>query len=262
MANCPKCGAHLKFTDWRPECPKCGVNMIYYGMEEQLLHDAEKAEAEHAVFQKRMDRMKASLIGGPLQIARIVCAVIPVAGLFLPLALLKLGEAPYMQARDVSVNVLTIVNYISNLLDVNGLMAMMKTGILGRTFQYYAVSIIALLLCVVLGLFAFFRLICSAKRKSCVKNVVISALQLLLLCAGVFAFGRFSSGISYIFPSFISASLGFGIYVYALLHLPKLIIDLIFAIKPMKVRYKEDEEAAKAADAPAEETQAEPAVTE
>ena len=56
MANCPKCGAHLKLTDWRPTCPHCGINLIYYGMEERLLEDADKAESEHAVFQKNNDQ--------------------------------------------------------------------------------------------------------------------------------------------------------------------------------------------------------------
>lgn len=42
MANCPKCGAHLKVSDWRPTCPHCGINLIYYGMEERLLEDADQ----------------------------------------------------------------------------------------------------------------------------------------------------------------------------------------------------------------------------
>ena len=86
MANCPKCGAHLKLTDWRPTCPHCGINLIYYGMEERLLEDADKAESEHAVFQKKLDRLKASFIGSPLTIIRIVLSLLPIGALMLPLA--------------------------------------------------------------------------------------------------------------------------------------------------------------------------------
>ena len=69
MANCPKCDYHLKLTDWRPNCPSCGVNLVYYGMEERLLADADKAEAEHSHFQKKIDRAKASFVGSKLAIA-------------------------------------------------------------------------------------------------------------------------------------------------------------------------------------------------
>ena len=86
MANCPKCGARLKLTDWRPTCPHCGINLIYYGMEERLLEDADKAESEHAVFQKKLDRLKASFIGSPLTIIRIVLSLLPIGALMLPLA--------------------------------------------------------------------------------------------------------------------------------------------------------------------------------
>ncbi len=239
MAECPKCGTHLKLTDWRPECPKCGVNMIYYGMEANLLADAEKAEAEHARFQKRIDRMKASLVGGPLQIARIAFGLIPVAGLFLTLASVNLREAPYIAAKTVNVNILTIVDYISNILDVNGLLAAFSSSIIGTPMIMFAVSLVCLLLSVVLGLFGFFRLICSAQKKSCVKNVVISCLQIVLTVAAVITFTRFSSGINNVFPSLVSASVGFGVWVYLALHLPTMAANIIFAKKPMEVKYTE-----------------------
>jgi len=60
MAKCPKCGRKLTLFDWKPNCPNCGVNLVYYGMEERLLDEADKAEAEHARLQKRIDRLKAA----------------------------------------------------------------------------------------------------------------------------------------------------------------------------------------------------------
>lgn len=238
MANCPKCNAKLKLTDWRPECPHCGVNMVYYGMEDRLLAEAEKAEAEHARFQKRIDRMKASLVGGPLQIARIVFAFLPIAGLFLPLAKLTLGEAPYLAAKTVNANILTIVDLLSNS-DLGALLGTFSSGVFGRPMLFFALSIVLLALSVVLGLFGFFRLLCSAKKKSCIKNIVVSCVQLLLIVVGSVLFGRFSSGIAAVFPAYISASLGIGVIVFALLHLPSIIANVLFTIKPMEVKYKE-----------------------
>ena len=94
-ATCPKCGGKLKLTDWRPNCPHCGVNMVYYGMEERLLLDADKAEAEHARTQPRIDRLKAAFVGSKLAIARIVFSVLPIAALFLPIAKFAF-KAPYV----------------------------------------------------------------------------------------------------------------------------------------------------------------------
>ena len=45
---CPKCGYKLSMIDIKPECPVCGVNQVYYGMEESLKKEADRAEFEHA----------------------------------------------------------------------------------------------------------------------------------------------------------------------------------------------------------------------
>ena len=86
MANCPHCGYHLRLTDWKPDCPKCGVNLNYYKANERLLDESEKAEAEHAKFQPKVDRAKAAYAGSWKAIMRIVLTLLPVGALFLPLA--------------------------------------------------------------------------------------------------------------------------------------------------------------------------------
>ena len=58
MANCPKCGYHLRMIDIKADCPKCGVNLIYYNHQERLDADADKAEEEHIKFQPKIDRVK------------------------------------------------------------------------------------------------------------------------------------------------------------------------------------------------------------
>lgn len=65
MANCPKCGYHLKITDWKPNCPNCKVNMVNYGAEERLKADAEKAETERADFRNKLSK-STSIVLGPM----------------------------------------------------------------------------------------------------------------------------------------------------------------------------------------------------
>lgn len=242
MANCPKCNAHLKLTDWRPECPKCGVNMVYYGMEESLLRDAEKAEAEHAKFQKGLDRFKASCIGGKRQIARLVLAIIPIAGLFLPLAKISIAEGPYMPAKDISVNILTIVmDYFMELFDINLITSGISSPVLGTPVLMFALSIVLLVLSIVMGIVNFGRCFCSSKPSSCKKNMVVSILSVLLLVGACATFSVFSSSINEVFPSMITASVGFGMFVTMALHVPVIVLNAMLVKNPIVVKYKEIE---------------------
>lgn len=240
MANCPKCNAHLKLTDWRPECPKCGVNMVYYGMEESLLKDAEKAEAEHAKFQKGLDRFKASSIGGARQIARLILAIIPVAGLFLPLAKLSVAEGPYMAAKDINVNILTIVmDYFMELFDINLITTGISSPVIGTAMLTFALSIVLLVLSIVMGILNFGRCFCSSKVSSCKKNVVVSVLSVLLLVGACITFSVFSKEISAVFPGMVDAGIGFGIFVTMALHLPVIIVNITCINNPIVVKYTE-----------------------
>lgn len=242
MANCPKCNAHLKLTDWRPECPKCGVNMVYYGMEESLLRDAEKAEAEHAKFQKGLDRFKASCIGGKRQIARLVLAIIPIAGLFLPLAKISIAEGPYMAAKDISANILTIVmDYFMELFDINLITSGISSPVLGTPVLMFALSIVLLVLSIVMGIVNFGRCFCSSKPSSCKKNMVVSILSVLLLVGACATFSVFSSSINEVFPSMITASVGFGMFVTMALHVPVIVLNAMLVKNPIVVKYKEIE---------------------
>lgn len=240
MANCPKCNAHLKLTDWRPECPKCGVNMVYYGMEESLLKDAEKAEAEHAKFQKGLDHFKASCIGGKRQIARLILAIIPVAGLFLPLAKISIAEGSYMAAKDINVNILTLVmDYFMELFDFNLILEGISSPVLGTPVLMFALSIVLLALSIVMGILNFGRCFCSSKASSCKKNIVVSVLSVLLLVGACATFSVFGSSINAVFPSMITASIGFGIFVTMALHIPVIVLNILLVNKPIVVKYKE-----------------------
>ena len=85
MASCPHCGRKLRLSDWRQDCPGCGANLNYYGSNQRLLDESEKAEKEHALFQPKIDRAKAAYAGSKWAILRIVLTLLPVGALFLPL---------------------------------------------------------------------------------------------------------------------------------------------------------------------------------
>jgi len=82
MAYCPnpECNRKLKLSDWRELCPDCGVNVLYFGMEERMEEESDRVELAAAAAQKKFDRARAAVIGGPLAIARLVVVIAGVLG--------------------------------------------------------------------------------------------------------------------------------------------------------------------------------------
>ncbi|MGN0545357.1 MAG: zinc ribbon domain-containing protein [Acutalibacteraceae bacterium] len=236
MANCPKCGAHLKLTDWRPTCPHCGINLIYYGMEERLLEDADKAESEHAVFQKKLDRLKASFIGSPLAIVRIVLSVLPIAALMLPLANVSFW-GPFFE-KDVSVNAITIYNTVSSL-DFDALFAYMGSNFFGTTFLFYFISLVAILLTAVLILVSLIMLTMACSKHGNPRNITLNSIMIALAVLSIVSFNIFSKKLTVFFPDVFTGSVGYGAYIFLATLVALLVINIVIAKVGIEVKYKE-----------------------
>ncbi len=237
MANCPKCGRKLTIMDWRPNCPDCGVNLVYYGMEERLLKEADAAEAEHAKLQKRIDRLKASFIGSKLTIIRIVLSILPIAALMLPLCTVSYS-GPFIEATTTTVNAIEIYNLISSL-DFDALITMLGSSVVGTSFIGYAGALVCLLLSLVLVIVSLVMLTLACSPKGNPRNITLNCLTIALAIASVVFFNIFSNGISAVFPEFISGSVGFGIFVYIGMLALLLAINIIIAVKGVDVKYKQ-----------------------
>ncbi len=237
MAKCPKCGYKLKITDWRPECPKCGVNIVYYGMENQLLDDADSAEAEHAHFQKRLDRLKASFIGSKFTIIRIILSLLPVGALFLPLAKIAYS-GPFFGDKSVAVNALEFYNFVSGL-NFDSLFAMLSSKIMGNYFIFFALSVVFLLLSVVLIVVSFLCLTMACGPKGNKRNITFNVLMIVFAVLSIIFFVLFNSGIHSVFPTLYSGSIGIGAFVYLLTLVLLLAINIIIALRKDEVKYKQ-----------------------
>ena len=88
--KCPKCGGEIPFYDLKANCKHCGVNIYYYSQDALLARDAKRTELEAAVARMVVARIKASFIGGGLQIARMVFVIATIASLLLPIGTVKL----------------------------------------------------------------------------------------------------------------------------------------------------------------------------
>lgn len=236
MANCPKCGARLKLTDWRPTCPHCGINLIYYGMEERLLEDADKAESEHAVFQKKLDRLKASFIGSPLTIIRIVLSLLPIGALMLPLANVSFW-GPFFE-KKVSVNAITIYNAVSAL-DFDALFKYIGSSFFGNTFLLYFISLVTILLSAVLILVSLIMLTMACSKHGNPRNITLNSIMLVLATVSIVCFNFFAKDLTKFFPDVFSGSVGFGAYVFLGTLVALLVINIVIAKVGVKVKYTE-----------------------
>lgn len=236
MAKCPKCGRKLTIFDWRPNCPDCGINLVYYGMEERLLNEADVAEAEHARLQKRLDRLKASFVGSKLTIIRIILSVLPLAALMLPLCSVTFS-GPFIEQTTTNVNAIEIYNLVSSL-DFDALFTMMGSSVLGSSFIGYFGALACILLSAVLVIVSLLMLTMACGPKGNPRNIIFNSLT-IAAAVGSLVFFKVFSGIASVFPEFISGSVGYGIYVYIAMLFLLLAINIVIAVKGNEVKYKQ-----------------------
>ncbi len=237
MAKCPKCGRKLTLFDWKPNCPGCGVNLVYYGMEERLLDEADAAEAEHAKLQKRIDRLKASFVGSKLTIVRIILSILPIATLLLPLCSITYS-GPFIEEVTKNIGLIELINVITSL-DIDALLTMLGSGIVGTSFIGYAGALGCLLLSVVFIVISLLMLMLACSPKGNPRNITLNIITIALAVASPIFFSIFASNISAVFPDFISGKIGFGIFVYIGALALLLAINIIIAVKGVEVKYKQ-----------------------
>ena len=221
MADCPKCGQHLRLVDWKQKCPHCGTNIVLYDLQERLMKDADIAEVQNYHFQKKIDRLKASFVGTKLSIARIFTSLLPVGALFLPLFSLTMTE-PFAPFSD-KVSLLTIYNSFDSI-DIGGMIS--AAPMLFCALLMLALSVVALLVH-----FFLLTLACSPKAK--IRAVITNAVMLLTtVLAPVFFFLLPEGGAA-------SGQVGLGTYLYIALMIANVVIDVLVLKHPPQITHKQ-----------------------
>lgn len=238
MAKCPKCGYKLKFTDWHPNCPKCGVNLVYYGMDERLQEEADKAEVEHAHLQKKIDRLKASFVGSPLTIVRIILSLLPIGALMLPLCSVTFA-GPFIEETTSKINAISIYNLVSGL-DFDALFTMIGSKLLGTGFIGYAVALVCILLSAVFVLVGLIALVAAMGPKGNVRNITNNCISIVFAAVSIVFFTIFSKNVNSVFPEFfLGGKVMFGVYVYIAALAILLALNIYLTINKVDVKYKE-----------------------
>ncbi len=230
MADCPKCKAHLKLTDWKPNCPHCGANIVVYDLQERLMQEADAAEVQYYHFQKKVDRLKASFVGSKLAIIRIFTSLIPIAALFLPIVKIKLA-APF-EVFDGNMGVLDIYNMFDKLdpavfISLIGQSETRTVGIL------FTASIILLLLSVVVMLVHFLCNMMALAPKGKVRNYSLDIAFIFVVVSAMLCFAFIPEN------SLVAGSLGIGSYLYLLLVIVNFIVDILCFRENIQVKHSQ-----------------------
>lgn len=234
MAVCPRCGHKLHIYDWKPNCPGCGVNMVYYNSNERLLAETEASEIEHARFQPKVDRAKASTIGSPITWVRLVCSVLVLA-VFLIVPLAKVNfTLPVSGKVDVTMTGLNFFTFVTGI-DATALMAMLGVKVFKKALIFLAISVVTLALSVVWIFVSLIALVASLGPKGKQRNIFNHSFQIVLTVISAVFFTLFSSNMALALP--YEGSLGWGVAVYLLFFFILLAIDIITAVKGIEVKY-------------------------
>ena len=234
-STCPKCGYKLRLRDYKPECPECGINLVYYGMEERLRTEADKAEMEYALSKPKTDRIKAATVGNRLSQVRLGLYLLPIIATLLPLGSYTLNIPFYEKTTKLSI--ISIVSLVQSL-DFGALMDMTKSDAWGSSFLMLVISLACLLLMLVLCLVSMGLLTLSCSPKGLVRNFTFNIVNICLAATSAVTFSIAAKNFSAGFDSICtSASLSWGVYVVILAFLICLTMNIIQKVKGIEVKY-------------------------
>ena len=212
---CPKCSYKLSMVDTKPECPVCGVNLVYYGMEETLKMEADRAEFEHACLQPRFDRLKAATIGSPLAIVRLVLSLLPLVATLLPMGKVAI-DLPYY-AETITVNLVSIITKVFMNLDFDQLLGVIGSNVAGTAYIFYLVAILGLAGALVVAIVNIVNLMFSCGKKGIKRNIttaVVGIVFTVIAQAGMIAWvTMMNAAVPEIFSASINPLAAIGIII-------------------------------------------------
>ena len=230
MADCPKCNAHLKITDWRPNCPHCGANIVVYDLQERLMKEADIAEVQYYHFQKKVDCIKSAFVGSKLSIVRIFTSLIPIAALFLPIVKIVLSS-PF-EEYDGNMGLLDIYNLFDKI-DVGVFARLIQNEATFMPGIMFTVAVAGLLLSVVVMLLHFILNMFACFPHGKIRNFAGDIIFIFLIVLSMACFAFIPEN------SFVSGSLGIGAFIYLALAVLNFVIDILCFREKIEVKHSQ-----------------------
>ena len=243
MASCPNCGKKLHFWNIKAECSGCGVSIPNYNWVERLEEDNINAEKSFAVFNRTLNRIKYSLFGTKLRIARLVLTFLPALAFILPWAAVKSDENAFAltllsfdgskSAIDMLLQLFKKMSLLSANMGFEGSSGPVKYMFIGLIFYFVSALFIVI---------AFFLNIIMCKKPKTKSTVVFDILSIATSIVSVIMFslaGSFNQSlVAFSFGEFnaynFSSGLSWGYIPGIILLLIAMGINIAVAVAPAK----------------------------
>lgn len=237
---CPKCGYRLKLTDIKPTCPKCGINLLYHNIEERNEADAINAEIEHAHTQKGLDRAKASYSGNALAFVRDALWLFTILAFLLPLCKMS-AAGPFFDGSKTFTAIQVVEDLMDSDLNVMGLVSgLIDSPIVGKTTLLFGISIICVGLAALAALLEAIFSFLSCSKRGFIRNVIFAGTGIVASLGAAVSFSIYLKEVDKLLPGLMSGSVGFGIYIVALMFTLVLAVNIIIKAKGgIPVKYKQ-----------------------
>lgn len=239
MADCPKCGTHIKVYQMSPYCKKCGVHLMFASFETQFQKDRRLAEMSMANFRCMLVKLKSAYISGKAQKLKIASVFFPVISLLIPFGSFSISTPVY--SSDISFNIIDLfagplLNGLFGKLDALSLspvfgesLSMLKTLII-----VYAVAVVSAVIILLLELICFI-----GNKKVQISTFIFSGTGIIATVAsGIIAFSL--KGLSDI--SIINTDVTFLFAVSALLFIIPVVASFLCLKNPPVYKFREGDE--------------------
>lgn len=243
MANCPNCGKKLHFWNIKAECSSCGVSIPNYNWIERLEEDNVNAEKSFIKFNKTFNRIKYSLFGTKLRIARLVLTFLPAIGFILPWASINSDANSFQLALLSFTGAKSAIDMLVQLFGNSSLLAA-NIGFEdnGGPVTFMLIGTILFFLSALLIVIAFFLNIIMCKKPKTKATVVFDILSIASSVASVVVFkiaaGLGTDSIAFNFGEFnainASGGISWGYYIALALLLVAMGINIAVAVAPAK----------------------------
>lgn len=267
MATCPNCGKKLHFWNIKAECSNCGVSIPNFNWIERLEEDNANAENAFLKFNKTFNRIKYSLFGTKLRIARLVLTFLPAIGFILPWAAIKSDANSFDLSLLSFTGAKSAIDMIVQLFSKSSLLtANMGFEGNGGPVTFMLIGTILFFLSALLIVIAFFLNIIMCKKPKTKSTVVFDVLSIIASIASVVLFkmaGTLGADITaFTFGEFnvlnAAGSISFGYFIALALLLVATGINIAVAVAPAKSdQLLEEERLARVAAKEAKEQEAE-----
>lgn len=240
MADCPKCGKHIKLWQMSPYCKSCGVHLMFASFEGQFQKDRRIAEMSMANFRYILVKLKSAYVSGKAQKLKIASVFFPLIALFIPFGSFAVSTPIYSSEIPFNITGLFIGPFL-----LNGLFGKIDALSLSPVFGDALASLKTLMLifavaCACAVVILLIELICFiGNKKVQIITIIFSASGIISsLAAGIFALSMKASSQA----GAVSVTASFLFVVSALLFAVPLVCSVFCLRNPPVYNFREGDE--------------------